>query len=145
MKVTMLLADAVQVAEGKLYILGGGWSIGGPDPIRMALAVKIDVPWDMGNTRHHFRLDLLDEDGSPVIIPTAEKAGPVSISGYFEVAQPTGLKVGTPLDAAMAYNIGPLPLTPDRRYVWRCWIDEETEEGWQVAFSTRPVPKPEGT
>lgn len=29
MKVTMLLADAATVAEGKLYILGGGWSVTG--------------------------------------------------------------------------------------------------------------------
>lgn len=27
MRVTMLLADAAQVAEGKLYILGGGWDV----------------------------------------------------------------------------------------------------------------------
>ena len=32
MKVTMLLADSAQAIEGKLYILGGGWSITGPDP-----------------------------------------------------------------------------------------------------------------
>jgi hypothetical protein len=29
MRVTMMLADAAQVSEGKLYILGGGWSIAG--------------------------------------------------------------------------------------------------------------------
>jgi hypothetical protein len=32
-KVTMLLADAAQAVDGKLYILGGGWTITGPDPI----------------------------------------------------------------------------------------------------------------
>ena len=39
MKVTILLADAAQAAEGKLYVLGGGWSITGPDPSPMALAI----------------------------------------------------------------------------------------------------------
>ena len=29
-KVTMMLADAAQAVEGKLYILGGGWSVTGP-------------------------------------------------------------------------------------------------------------------
>jgi hypothetical protein len=27
MKLTMLLADAAEAVNGKLYILGGGWSI----------------------------------------------------------------------------------------------------------------------
>ncbi|HYT79952.1 MAG TPA: sigma factor [Actinomycetota bacterium] len=30
LKVTMMLADAAEVADGKLFILGGGWSVTGP-------------------------------------------------------------------------------------------------------------------
>jgi hypothetical protein len=41
----MLLADAAQEAAGKLYILGGGWSVTGPQMPPMAIALKIDVPW----------------------------------------------------------------------------------------------------
>ncbi len=44
-KVTMLLCDAAQVSDGKLYILGGGWSMTGPDPVPSAVALKIDVYW----------------------------------------------------------------------------------------------------
>ena len=32
----MLLCDAAQVADGKLYVLGGGWSMTGPDPVPSA-------------------------------------------------------------------------------------------------------------
>ena len=39
----MLLCDSAQVADGKLYILGGGWSMTGPDPVPSAVALKIDV------------------------------------------------------------------------------------------------------
>src|SRR5207244_5203833 len=39
-KVTILLADAAQAVEGKLYVLGGGWSTTGPDPAPMARAIK---------------------------------------------------------------------------------------------------------
>jgi hypothetical protein len=35
----MLLADAAQVAEGKLYILGGGRNIIGPEPSSSAVAI----------------------------------------------------------------------------------------------------------
>ncbi|MGH2780595.1 MAG: hypothetical protein ACRDLA_04090 [Thermoleophilaceae bacterium] len=52
MKVTMLLADAAQTAEGKLYVLGGGWAITGPDPSPSAVAMYIEVPWDQANMRH---------------------------------------------------------------------------------------------
>src|SRR4029077_19300015 len=31
-KVTMLLADFAQVADGKLTVVGGGWSLTGPEP-----------------------------------------------------------------------------------------------------------------
>ena len=44
-KVTMLLCDAAQVADGKLFVLGGGWSLTGPDPMPSAIALKIDVGW----------------------------------------------------------------------------------------------------
>ena len=37
----MILADSAQVADGKLYILGGGWSITGPDPTPSAVAIKM--------------------------------------------------------------------------------------------------------
>src|SRR4051794_17346369 len=58
MKVTMILADSAQAVDGKLYVLGGGWSLAGPGPTPMALAVKIEVPWDRGNMRHHLTIEL---------------------------------------------------------------------------------------
>ena len=54
MKLTMLLADAAEAVGGKLYILGGGWSITGPQPTPSAIAIKIDVPWDQTNKVHTF-------------------------------------------------------------------------------------------
>ena len=66
MKVTMLLADAVQAVSGKLFVLGGGWSVTGPAPAPSALAIKIDVPWNEGNKKHRFRLTLVDGDAQPV-------------------------------------------------------------------------------
>jgi Family of unknown function (DUF6941) len=140
MKVTMLLADAVQAVGGKLYILGGGWSIIGPDPNPMAIAIKVEVPWEESNRRHALQLTLLDEDGRPVMIPTPIGDRPVELSMEFEVGRPPGLRAGTPLDVPLAINLGPLPLQPDRRYVWRCAIDSESEDNWQVGFSTRPLP-----
>lgn len=140
MKVTMLLADSAQAIGGKLYILGGGWSITGPDPTPSALALKIEVPWDQANQRHRFVLELLTGDGQPVLVTAADGAQtPIQVSGELEVGRPAGLTPGTPLDAAVAINLGPLPIPAGGRYVWRLSIDGEFREDWQAVFSTRPA------
>ena len=88
----MLLADAAQAVDGKLYVLGGGWSVTGPEPAPMAIALKIDVPWDEANKRHKFQLALLDADGQPVIVPTPTGERPFELTGEFETGRPAGLK-----------------------------------------------------
>ena len=98
MRVTMLLADAAQAINGKLYILGGGWSTIGPDPVPSAIAIKIEVPWDEANKRHKLKFELVDADGRPVTVPTPTGEKPVQLEGDFEVGRPPGLKPGTPLD-----------------------------------------------
>ena len=144
MKVTLLLADAAQAVNGKLYVLGGGWSLTGPDPSAMALAVKIEVPWDRANIKHRWRIELLDEDGVPIEMASAPGGGsqPLRIEGEFEAGRPPGLKPGTPLDVALALNLAPVPLPPGGRFVWRLAIDG-WDEDWQTAFSTRATPTPQ--
>ncbi len=137
MKVTMLLADAAQAVGGKLFVLGGGWSVMGPGPAPMALAIKIEVPWDRTNQRHHWTLDLADEDGRPVQLAGAGGERPVHIAGDFEVGRPAGMAQGTPIDLPLAITIGPLQLPPGTRCVWQLTIDGEADPAWQVAFSVR--------
>ena len=114
----MMLADSAQEVGGKLYILGGGWSVTGPDPAPMAIAIKIEVPWDQGNVVHKLRLWLVDAD--------------------FETGRPAGVKPGTPLDLTMAVTLGPLELAAGSRFEWRLSIDGVEDDEWRVAFSTRP-------
>jgi hypothetical protein len=139
MKVTLLLADAAQAVEGKLYVLGGGWSITGPGPSQFGVAIKIDVPWDEANRPHKLHLALLDSDGHPVRVPTPTGENPVEVGADFEVGRPAGLRPGTPLDFTMAVTVGPIQLPANGRFVWRLSIDGHSDEDWQVAFSTRPA------
>jgi hypothetical protein len=143
-RVTLLLCDAAQAVAGKLYILGGGWSIAGPGPVTMGLAIKVEVPWDLANRKHQFRVALVDTDDHPVMVPTPTGDQPLQFGGEFEPGRPPGLRPGTPLDVTFAVNLGAIPLAADGRYVWKCFINEKTEEEWQVAFSTRPAPRPGG-
>ena len=138
MRITMLLADAAQAVDGKLYVLGGGWSFIGPQPTPMAIAMLIEVPWDQSNQRHQVELVLQDEDGQPVVIDDK----PVTIHGEFEVGRPPGLPPGTALGVPLAINIGPLPLQAGAGYVWCCSIDGQGKDDWRVAFRTRPAHRP---
>jgi hypothetical protein len=109
MKVTLLLADSAQAVNGKLYVLGGGWSICGPDPTPMAIAIKIEVPWDRTNIKYPILVELVDADGQPVSLPgEGGVEAPLRIEGEIEVGRPVGVKAGTPLDAVIAINIGPV-------------------------------------
>jgi hypothetical protein len=137
-KVTMMLADSAQEVGGKLYILGGGWSITGPEPVPMAIALKLEVPWDRTNEQHSLLLELLDQDGEPFLVagPDDDQV-PLQVTGEFEAGRPAGIKPGTPIDSALAVNFGPLPLEGGRRYQWRLSIDGETDEDWTLGFTTR--------
>ena len=137
MRVTLLLADAAQAANGKLYVLGGGWSVTGPAPTPHAVAIKIDVPWDQANVKHHWRLALETEDGAPVRADTPEGEQPIKVEGDFEVGRPPGIAPGTPIDLPLAIGVGPVQLASGTRYLWRFSIDDRSEPDWHLAFNVR--------
>ena len=145
MKVTLLLADSAQAVNGKLYILGGGWSLTGPAPCPSAIAVLISVPWNETNRKHNVQLDLVDEDYRPIMMPTPQGDAPLAIRSDFEVGRPPGIMPGSAIEVPFAFSIGPIPLAPGKRYVWKLTIDGKGDDNWQAIFSTRPAgPNPTG-
>ncbi|WP_250284220.1 MULTISPECIES: DUF6941 family protein [unclassified Frankia] len=139
MKVTMILCDAAQVSEGKLYILGGGWNVAGPGPFPAAIGMLIEVPWDHGNRPLTLHLELHEEDGSPVVLPGPVGPQPIKVEARVEVGRTAGAAKGSPLTAPLAINMTPFPLTPGRRYTWKARIEEEPEDAWEVGFQVRPT------
>ena len=135
----MLLADYAQAAEGKLNVIGAGWTLTGPQPVPHAIGLIFEVPWDQANDQIHFRLELVDQDGEPFMLPTPEGPQPLHTEGQFEVGRPAGIKRGTPLNFTIALNIGAQPLAPGERYEWRLTVNGETHEDWRAAFSVRPA------
>ena len=135
----MLLCDAAQAVSGKLYILGAGWNVTGPDPSPSAIAFHIDVPWDQANRKHVLTIALMSDDGQPAMVPTPTGDRPAEVKAEFEVGRPPGHRPGAPLSVVLAINIGPIPLKLDSRYEWRCQINGETDDDWVCGFSTRPA------
>ncbi|MGA7834528.1 MAG: hypothetical protein WCA31_04920 [Acidimicrobiales bacterium] len=142
MNISMLLADSAQVADGKLFILGGGWSVIGPDPTPSAVAIKVGVDSHEFNVAHHWELFLEDADGQPVRFDTPEGTQIIEVRGDFSASAPPDAPDGTPVDVPIAVNFGPIPLSGGARYTWRMVIDGETLPGGTVSFTTRPVREP---
>ena len=144
MKVTMILADYAQVADGKLTIVGGGWSVTGPAPTPFAIALLFEVPWDQANVKQRFRLDLVDADGHVVFMPREDEGeDAVALEGEFETGRPPGLKPGTTLSVPIAFNLPGPPIPAGGRYEWRLTVNGESDENWNLPFSTREEGEPE--
>lgn len=111
----MLLCDSAQSVGGKLFILGGGWSLlkKTDQPMSMALAVKLAIPWSRSNERHRIHAQLESDQGAVV----QHEGEDVRAEGEIEVGRPPGLKPGTPLDAAFVLTFQGLALEPGG-YVW---------------------------
>lgn len=138
MDVNILLCDSAQEVGGKLYILGGGWSVLHRPyvPTPMALAMKIEVPWDQTNRAISIKASLKNADGQEVDLGE----GPIGASGEATVGRPAHVKPGTPIDLPIAMQFGGLALEPDG-YVWELEIDGHVEA--RVGFRVMDGPRPE--
>jgi hypothetical protein len=138
MEIQLILADAAQAVNGKVSMLGAGWSVTGTPTAPSAVVALIKVPWDRANEHLQLHLELVDEDGQPVLIPGPSGAAPVEFRGDLEAGRPAGLKPGTPIDASFVVSIPPLPLGSGR-YVWSLELGGETvTTSFQVAESAQP-------
>src|SRR5260370_41420563 len=91
MRATMMLADHAQIADGKLFISGGGWSTCGPGPTPCAVVVIFHGPWQETRDKVSFALRPIDEDGRAATHPGATDRRPVHGHGHFEAPRPLGM------------------------------------------------------
>ena len=104
-KARMLLADHAQVAEGKLYISGGGWTqLNAAGAATIGIAVLLIVPWDQTNQKINCELTLYTEDGQAVVTTGPLGPQPVAIGWELEVGRPAGIKPGTAINVPIGLN-----------------------------------------
>jgi hypothetical protein len=137
LRVNMILGDFAQVAEGKLTVVGGGWTFIGPGPANFGIGIVIEVPWHAANQRHHCVLELRDADGVVFTLPDGNLA---QVQADVEVGRPPGHPAGASLNAPLALNLFGVPLVPNSRYEWVLSIDGHGEPDWRLGFNTRPIP-----
>ena len=95
-----MLADAAQVVDGKLYVLGGAWNRyhchAFPTQAAMAFAVSVLVDWEDSGRRFPVTLALVDEAGVPII---------PEITAQAEVGRPEGERTQHRTLLAVSANI----------------------------------------
>lgn len=142
MEATVLLCDYAEAVNGKLYVMGGGWStLFAPNhPVNMTVAVVLAVGWDEANRRHPLAVALLDHDGNQV-----ELGGtPIAIGSEFEVGRPPGVKAGTSLNTPLVFNFNGIVL-PEGGYEFKVSVGGEPIASRPFTVAQRPgMPMPGG-
>lgn len=121
-----LLADAAQVVQGKLYVLGGGWNtlFVGSFPARhpsLSVGLRVRVPWSWSERTIVIAVDLQDQDGGRVL-PT----GPIRQG--VRVARPQGMPEGSDIVLARSFTFNNLTFTGPGGYSFVISLDDEVVE-----------------
>ena len=136
MRAVVMLCDHAEVADGKLFINGGGWEmISGETGSPTGLAVLIYVPWDQTNQKRKLHVSLVDQDGRPAMQHIGNAQGPIQVDIEFEVGRPPGLKPGSEVRIPFALNFPPMKLQPNSAYTWV--LETDGEEVGRASFGTR--------
>lgn len=148
MQVDAVLCDHAEIAEGKLFLNGGGINLlyvgpQAPYVINLFFAAVVHVPYTATNAQHTLTLRLLDDDGSAVVpwAPDGAQAnGPVVIETEFNVGRPPGLQAGQSQPVPVAFGFPGLPLSRLGGYVFVLEIDGAEERRLTARVLTQPAP-----
>lgn len=130
-----MVADAVQVSQGKLFVLGGGWntllvrSFPAKHPV-MAVAVRVRVPWSWTGRPIEIEVDLEDGDGARLF--------PRPIRQSLEVSKPDGIPVGSDIVVPRSFTISNLTFVSPGGYAFVVSLDGVVSE--RVRFNVLPRP-----
>jgi hypothetical protein len=140
--VQLIVADHAAVAEGKLFINGGGWNsvnlLRFPSPIGFSIALVISVPWTQAEQNHTLAVEVQGPRGQPMVIGADQTGQPVTeIKGNFSVGRPPhvvpGEDIVIPVALAVATNIeeaGPYRLV--------VLVDDIPEADWNIRIQEAP-------
>ena len=126
----IILADAAEVVNNKLYVIGGGWenlTVNStlPHLYPCAIAAAFRVPWNETNQQHNVEIAIDNQDGQELL----------KVEGQVEVGRPPGIPLGSAQRVQMAIKLG-LPIEQFGTYGIIARI--EGEERRRVAFNIVP-------
>ena len=130
------LCDSAVVADGKLYVHGGGWNMLSAAQVpfihaRIGIAAVITVPYPQTNREHEFSVHLIDQDGQQIPIGPGRHdldgttAREPAIKGRFAVGRPPWLISGDSQLLPLAINIDQMEISTVGRFSFDLAIDDE--------------------
>lgn len=148
MEVEAFLADSVVVADGKLFVQGGGWNVINTQALptrhpRIGIGILVRVPYTATNQAHKFELRIEDADGE--LHPLGEAPPGVEtedgkirrIEGEFNMGRPPGLVPGEEQLVPMAINMDGVEFPDAESY--RVVIEIDGSEVKSLPFRINPV------
>jgi hypothetical protein len=154
MKVSVVLADKAtnNPQAGTLNILNAGWVQTQLVPHPLApqgqlitaphiVAVFFEVEHSLCNAPIELVLELLTEDGQPVLVPQPTGPQPVRVVSVVTVPSPAMAPIAAPGTGNAMIEIFPgLPIPPGG-YRWNVTLAGEHHEEWYAAFRVVPAPQ----
>ncbi len=114
----LLLCDAAQVSDAKLYVLGGGWDRVAlpsyPVTLPTGIAIGVRVEWTETNRKHRLVVRGLTSDADRELFRA---------EGEFEVGRPPGMPHGMSQLFQLAMNV-PLHVPGPGSYIIEAVVDE---------------------
>ncbi len=130
----LILADSAQVADGKLFLLGGGWSLhrsgNFPSQIQFAIGLSVLVPWNEAGIRYPSTLTIADDAGVPIVPP---------LNGQIEVGKSDQIPNGMTQRALFAVNFNIALPRPGRYVVSATAGSSKTETIFEAMFVGKKV------
>lgn len=130
----LILADAAEALNGKLYLMGGGWdSIFVRDisqRVAMGIACGILIPYGETDEEHTLTLAIEDQDGVQVASPLTVK---------FKTGRPPTLERGAPMHLPFAIK-AEYVLPGYNTFIVKATVDNRAESSRSTSFTAKPVP-----
>jgi hypothetical protein len=148
-KITALLADAVTVAENRLYMQGGGWRVAPATSLpavlpNIGVGIVIDFSEGELSRTRRFALRISDYDGNFVPLGNVAADGlPGEQTSYEIVGELSATTPGNGAVAAatvlLAFNLRQVILAKDTPYEVEIAIDDEVRERLPLAVQLVPA------
>jgi hypothetical protein len=117
-----MVCDGAHEANGKLYVLGGGWDTVLADSFpltqnQIALAIRLAVPWREANRPLPFRIELRNDDERNIL--------PTPLEGTVTVGRPPLVHPGDELSVLLAITLVQITFPSQGTYTFRLLIDDQ--------------------
>jgi hypothetical protein len=145
MQIDAILCNHAEAVNNLLYISGGGISANlvppGTNPpylVNLGIGIMVTVPWNLANQQHEVEIQLVTEDGRPVLVPSApDSTQPVHVRLAFNLGRPPTITIGDDQQVCLAANMPGLPFAALGKYEFIVRIDENDER--RLPFRVQPM------